>query len=62
MFDANERYLKIGEAAEFLCVSEQTLRNYHRRGILIPARIRSSHHRGYSLTQLEDFLKKEMEA
>lgn len=62
MFDINEKYLKIGEAAEYLCVSEQTLRNYHRRGILVPDRVRSSGHREYSQSQLDDFLKKEMEA
>ena len=55
---ANEKYVKTGEAAEFLGVSEQTLRNYHCRGILVPEHIRSSKHREYSMAQLESFLKK----
>lgn len=57
---ADEKYVKISEASKFLAISEQTLRNYHRKGILVPARVRKSGHREYSMTQLENFIETAM--
>lgn len=52
-----KRYLKIGEAAEMIGVSTQTLRNYQRRGLLVPELVFDSGHRKYSVEQIEAFVK-----
>lgn len=52
-----EKYIKIGEAASYLGVTTQTLRNYEKKGMLVPALIRDSGHRLYSVTQLDKFLE-----
>lgn len=56
-----EKYIKIGEAASYLGVTTQTLRNYEKKGLLVPVVIRDSGHRLYSIAQLEDFKKEKME-
>lgn len=53
----NEGYLmKSGEAAEYLCLSAQTVRLLEERGFLIPHQLYPSGHRKYSRRQIEDFL------
>ena len=56
-----EKCIKIGEAAKYLGVTTQTLRNYEKKGLLVPTVIRDSGHRLYTLTQLDDFKKDKME-
>lgn len=53
----NEKYVKIGEAADYVGVTTQTLRNYGKRGILVPALTRDSGHRLYSISQLDKFIE-----
>lgn len=53
------KYFKAGEAADFIGVSLQTLRNWQERGVLIPDKVLESGHRLYSESQLEDFIKKQ---
>ena len=57
--EKTKKYLKIGDAAKYVGVSQQTLRNYQDRGILIPAMILDSGHRLYSLEQLKEFIERE---
>lgn len=54
----NDKYIKIGDAAKYIGVNPQTLRNYEKKGLLIPIVIRDSGHRLYSLNQLDDFIHK----
>lgn len=56
---SNEKFYKAGEAADFIGVSLQTLRNWQERGVLIPDKVLESGHRLYSESQLEDFIKKQ---
>lgn len=58
---SSKKYLKIGEVAQMLGISTQTLRNYQRRGLLVPEIIFDSGHRKYSVEQVENFIKKELE-
>ena len=54
----NEKKLvKTGEAAEYLMISEQTLRDWHRRGKLVPAVVGKSGHRRYTIQQLREYKK-----
>lgn len=46
----------IGQFAKKIGVTQQTLRNWHKKGILTPAVIRSSGYRYYSEKQLRDYL------
>lgn len=59
MCQEDGNYIKSGEAAKFIGVSVQTLRNWQYRGILIPEQIFSSGHRRYSKEQLEKFVKEQ---
>ena len=52
-----ERYLKVGEVAKILGVSTQTVRSYHRKGILVPEIVFDSGHRKYSVEQVEKFIE-----
>ena len=52
---------KVCDAASYLGVSQQTLRNYHARGILVPDSITEGGHRRYSKTQLDAFIVELME-
>ena len=56
-----KQYLKIGEVAEMTGVSTQTLRNYQRKGILVPEIVFDSGHRKYSVEQVEKFIKEVLE-
>lgn len=53
------KYYKAGEAADFIGISLQTLRNWQERGVLIPDKVLESGHRLYSESQLEKFIKKQ---
>lgn len=55
-----KKYLRIGEAAELIGCSRQTLRNYHMKGILVPEIVFETGHRKYSVEQLEEFIQKNM--
>lgn len=57
----SKKYLKIGEVAQLLGVSTQTLRNYQRRGILVPEIVFDSGHRKYSVEQVDNFIKEGLE-
>lgn len=50
------RYLKIGEAAAMIGCSCQTLRNYHKKGIVVPELVFETGHRRYSMEQVEQFI------
>lgn len=50
-------YLSIHKAAKLLGVSAQTLRNWERSKLLIPAQKRSNGYRYYSLEQLNTFME-----
>lgn len=52
-----KKYLKIGEAADLIGVSTQTLRSYHARGILVPEIVFDSGHRKYSVEQVGKFIE-----
>lgn len=52
----DKKYLKVGEVARMLGVSTQTVRSYHRKGILVPEIVFDSGHRKYSVEQVEKFL------
>lgn len=58
--DSSKKYLKIGEVAQMLGISTQTLRNYQKRGLLVPEIIFDSGHRKYSVEQVENFIKEEL--
>ena len=53
----DNNYVKSGEAARYLGVSIQTLRNWQYRNILDPEQIYPSGHRRYSKKQLEELHK-----
>jgi putative resolvase len=46
--------MKSGEAARLLGVNVQTLRNWHKKGILVPAFVPESGTRMYSLRQINE--------
>lgn len=48
--------LRVGEAASFLGVSRETLRNWDKSGRLKPARHPITGYRYYQLAKLEEFL------
>lgn len=50
-------FLTIKEAAEFLGVSTETLRNWDRNGKLVPTRNPFNHYRIYRKSDLENLLK-----
>ncbi|MCM1217797.1 MAG: MerR family transcriptional regulator [Lachnospiraceae bacterium] len=56
-----KKYLRIGEAAFMVGCSCQTLRNYQRKGILVPEIILESGQRKYSVRQIEKFIQEQME-
>lgn len=58
--NSGESY-KVCDAAKYLGVSQQTLRNYHAKGILIPDSISKGGHRSYSKKQLDTFITELME-
>jgi excisionase family DNA binding protein len=53
-----KRYLTIKKAAEYLGVSPLTLRNWDKKGKLVAARNPINNYRAYSVSDLEDFLKR----
>ena len=54
---AEKKYLKTGEAADYIGIHPQTLRNYHAEGLLIPEIILDSGHRLYTREQLDKFVE-----
>lgn len=52
-----EKYLTIKEAASLLGVSSQTLRNWEKKGELIPYRNPINQYRMYKVEQIEDFIE-----
>jgi len=52
-----KEYLSIKEAAGLLGCSAQTLRNWEKRGELVPYRNPINHYRMYKPEQIEDFLE-----
>lgn len=52
-----EKYLTIKEASSLLGVSAQTLRNWEKRGELVPYRNPINNYRMYKVQQVEDFLE-----
>ncbi len=52
------RYIKIKEAAKLLSVTPLTLRNWDKRGILMPYRNPVNNYRVYRADQIELFLRK----
>ena len=56
-----KKYLKISEAAAMIGCSSQTLRNYQSIGILIPEIVLETGYRRYSVSQIEKFIKEQME-
>jgi predicted site-specific integrase-resolvase len=50
------KYYSIGEFAAAIGVTQQTLRNWHKQGTLVPARIAESGYRYYSEDQLREML------
>lgn len=56
----DRRYLKIGQAAELIGCSCQTLRNLHQQGILVPEIVFDTGHRKYSREQIENFIIEEV--
>ena len=55
--ECDERFIKTGEAAKYLMISKQTLRNWQARGLLVPKKQLVSGHRLYTISQLEEFKK-----
>jgi len=53
-----KNYLRIKEAAELLGISELTLRNWDKKGILTAHRHPANNYRLYRLADLEIFLEK----
>ncbi|OHA14791.1 MAG: hypothetical protein A2909_01865 [Candidatus Tagabacteria bacterium RIFCSPLOWO2_01_FULL_39_11] len=53
-----QKYVTIKEAAELLGVSPLTLRNWDKKGFLEPARHPINNYRVYSITDLENFIKR----
>lgn len=58
MTDHMKDYLSIKEAAGLLGVSPQTLRNWEKRGELVPYRNPINKYRMYKPEQIEEFLEK----
>lgn len=52
------QYLSIKEASHLLRVTPLTLRNWDKRGVLVPYRNPANNYRVYRLDQLEVFLRK----
>jgi putative resolvase len=50
------KYYSIGQFAERIGVTQQTLRNWHKQGVFVPARIAESGYRYYSESQLRKTL------
>lgn len=55
-----KKHIKIGEAAEMIGCSTQTLRNYERKGILVPDTVFETGHRRYTVEQIETFIQERM--
>lgn len=52
----------IGKFAKKIGVTQQTLRNWHKQGILIPASVTKSGYRYYSENQLREYLGKKVKS
>lgn len=55
----DDSFVKAGEAAKYIGVCVQTLRNWQNREILVPDKVYPSGHRRYSKKQLEKFVKEQ---
>lgn len=53
-----KEFLRIDEAANLLGISTQTLRNWEKRGELIPYRNPVNNYRMYKVSQIEEFIEK----
>ena len=53
-----KKYMKIKEAADFLGVSELTLRNWDKKGKLTAYRHPANNYRLYNITDIEKLLEK----
>lgn len=51
------KYCKIGEAAEYMYVSSQALRNWERQGLLVPDIVKETGHRKYRWDAVVNFRK-----
>lgn len=51
-----KQFISVAEAAQLIGVSSQTLRNWEKRGELVPYRNPINKYRLYELEQIEDFL------
>lgn len=58
----DKTFMKTGEAAEYVGVSTQTLRDYERKGLLEPHMKRESGHRIYTRQQLDEFIREQEKA
>lgn len=56
MLDSMERLYSIGKVSKQLGVTTATLRNWHRDGILVPAKITNGKTRYYSEKQIKEYL------
>ena len=52
------KYLTIKEAAKLLHVTTLTLRNWDKKGILVPYRHPANNYRIYRIDQIENFLRR----
>ena len=55
----DDSFVKAGEAAKYIGVCVQTLRNWQSRGVLVPDKVYPSGHRWYSKKKLEKFVKEQ---
>lgn len=57
----DEKLLRVGDAARYLGCSQQTLRNYESKGLLLPNEVYPSGHRFYSKSRLDAFIQRYMD-
>lgn len=55
-----EKLLRVGQASRYIGCSQQTLRNYEKRGILLPDEVYPSGHRFYKESTIQNFIQNYM--